>query len=224
MRASLRSLPAGSATPSGQIVDFHVEQAAGCLPEAHRSNASFWVAHYLETHVRAVDNQQGHNATIRREASAISKAVAKLISAMDAAGAETVELMGIAHGKNTSPDLGGGAIKAAEKFEIDWQDCGDFLQAVARAAGRVSSELPSQSRADSMHELVERLAKIWRSATGTRPTYYGAALGLDSMSASGFTDFCDKALLALPEGYESGRQAALNSLPTVVRSWGNEQK
>jgi hypothetical protein len=224
MMASLRSLPAGSATPSGRIVDFHVEQAAGCLPEQHRNTAAFWIKHYLETHVRAVDNQQGRNATIKKEASAISKAVARLKSAMDAAGAETVATMAIAHGKTISPDLGGGAVEAAEKFKIDWQDCGDFLQTMARAANRVSSELPSQSRADSMHKLVERLAGIWFNATGKRPTYYGAALGLDSMSASGFTDFCDKALLALPEGYESGRQAALNSLPTVVRSWGNEQK
>jgi hypothetical protein len=221
MMASLRSLPAGSATPSGRIDGFHVEQAAGCLPEQHRDKAAFWILHYLEWHVEAVDNRQGRNATIKKEAFAISKAVARLKSAMDAAGAETVALMGIAHGKTISPDLGGGAIKAAEKFEIDWQDCGDFLQAVARAAGRVTTELPYQNKSESMHELVERLAKIWRSATGTRPTYYGAALSLECESASGFTDFCDRALLALPEGYEGGRHGALNGLPTVVKDWDN---
>ena len=221
MMASLRSLPAGSATPSGRIDDFHVEQAAGCLPEQHRDKAGFWIAHYLETHVRAVDNQQGHNATIKREAAAISKAVARLKSAMDAAGAETVTTMASAYGKNVSPDLGGGAVEAAEKFEIDWQDCRDFMRAMERAAGRVTTELPSQNKSESMHELVERLAKIWRSTTGTRPTYYGAALSLECESASGFTDFCDRALLALPEGYEGGRHGALNGLPTVVKDWDN---
>jgi hypothetical protein len=221
MMASLRSLPAGSATPSGRIDDFHVEQAAGCLPEQHRDKAAFWILHHLETHVRAVDNRHGHNATIKKEASAISKAVATLISAMDAAGAETVALMGLAHGKNASPDLGGGAVEAAEKFEIDSQDCPDYLQAIERAAGRVTTELPSQNKFESMHELVERLARIWHSTTGMRPTYYGAALSLECESASGFTDFCDRALLALPEGYEGGRHGALNGLPTVVKDWDN---
>ncbi len=218
---SLRSLPAGSANPSGRIDGYHVEQAAECLPEQHRANAKFWISHYLETHLRAVDELRGHNATIKKQAKAISKVVAALRGAMGKAGPETVGTMAIAHGKTTSPDLGGVAVKAAEKFEINWQDTEVFLQAMARAADRVSSELPSQSRADSMRELVGRLAEIWQSTTGTKPTHYGAALSLDSVSASGFTDFCDRALLALPDGYESGKQAALNGLPKVVRSWGN---
>lgn len=216
MMASLRSLPAGSATPSGRIDDFHVEQAAGCLPEQHRDKAAFWILHHLETHVRAVDNRHGHNATIKKEASAISKAVATLISAMDAAGAETVALMGLAHGKNASPDLGGGAVEAAEKFEIDWQDCGDFLQTMARAANRVSSELPSQSRADSMHELVERLAAIWQNTTGTRPTTNRNRQNL--RESRGFDAFLECACNALPVAgnYLYGLEAAVQS---VVEHW-----
>jgi len=221
MMASLRSLPAGSATPSGRIDVFHVDSAVKCLPEQHRDKAAFWVEHYLERHVRAVDERRGHNPTIKKQASAILKAVARLKSAMDAAGAGTVAMMATAHGKTISPDLGGGAVEAAVKFEIDWQDCGDYLQAIERAAGRVTTELPCQNKCESMHELVERLAKIWRSTTGMRPTYYGAALSLECESASGFTDFCDRALLALPEGYEGGRHGALNGLPTVVKDWDN---
>lgn len=216
---SLRSLPAGSATATGRIDGYHVEQAAECLPEQHRANAQFWISHYLETHIEAVDNRQGHNPTIKKHAAVVAKAVARLKSAMDAAGPETVSVLAITHGQTISPDLGGGAVEAAGKFETDWQDYTDFLQAVERAADRVANELPSQNKAESMHELVWRLAEIWQSTTGVKPTYYGASLGLDSVSASGFTNFCDRALLALPEGYESGRQAALNSLSTVVDHW-----
>ena len=221
---SLRSLPAGSATATGRIDGFHVEQAAECLPEQHRANAQFWIGHYLETHLRAVDERQGHNATIKKQAKAVAKAVARLKSAMDAAGPETVSVLAITHGQTISPDLGGGAVEAAGKFETGWQDYTDFLQAMKRAGDRVSSELPSQSRADSMHDLVGRLAEIWHNTTGVKPTYYGASLGLDSVSASGFTDFCDRALLALPEGFESGKHAALNSLSTVVDHWKRYNK
>ncbi len=216
MMASLRSLPAGSATPSGRIDVFHVEQAAGCLPEAHRANASFWIAHYLEIHVRAVDERRGHNPTIKGEASSISEALATLMLAMDQAGAETVAMMAIAHGKNASPDLGGGAVEAAEKFEIDWQDWGDFFQSMARAADRVSSELPSQSRADSMHDLVGRLAEIWHSTTGTRPTTNRNRQNL--RESRGFDAFLECACNALPVAgnYLYGLEAAVQS---VVEHW-----
>ncbi len=216
MMASLRSLPAGSATPSGRIDDFHVEQAAGCLPEQHRDKAGFWIAHYLETHVRAVDERRGHNPTIRGEASAILEAVATLKLAMDAAGAETVAIMGIAHGKNVSPDLGGGAVEAAEKFEINFQDCRDYLQAIERAAGRVTTELPSQNKSESMHELVERLAKIWRNTTGTRPTTNRNRQNL--RESHGFDAFLECACNALPVAgnYLYGLEAAVQS---VVEHW-----
>jgi hypothetical protein len=209
---NIRSLPAGSATPSGRIDDFHVEQAAGCLPEAHRANALFWIGHYLETHVRAVDERCGHHPTIKGEASAISKALATLMLAMDAAGAETVDTMAIAHGKTISPDLGGGAVEAAEKFEIDWQDCRDFMRAMERAAGRVSSELPSQERADHMIDLVGRLGGIWRNATGKKPTRNENKINGENPTA--FQEFMALVKQSLPQGerYTFGMEAAIRSV------------
>ena len=216
MMACLRSLPAGSATPSGRIDDFHVEQAAGCLPEQHRDTAAFWIKHYLETHVRAVDERRGHHPTIKKEASAISEALATLKLAMDAAGAETVGMMAIARGKTISPDLGGGAVEAAGKFEINFQDCRDFLKEMARAAGRVTKELPSQPKSESMHELVERLAAIWHNTTGTRPTTNRNRQNL--RESRGFDAFLECACNALPVAgnYLYGLEAAVQS---VVEHW-----
>lgn len=218
---SLRSLPAGSATASGRIDGFHVEQAAGCLPEAHRAKAQFWISHYLETHLRAVDERQGHNATIKKQAKAVAKAVAALVAVMGKAGPETVGTMAIAHGKNASPDLGGGAVRAEEKFEINFQDCLDFLQAMERAGDRVSSELPSQNKAEPMHELVERLAGIWHSATGTKPTTNRNRQSLPK--SHGLDAFLECAFNALPVdcNYLHGQEAAVQS---VVDHWKRYNK
>lgn len=221
MMTGLRSLPAGSATASGRIDGYHVEQAAGCLPEAHRAKAQFWISHYLEKHIEAVDNRQGHNPTIKHEATAIVAAVAALRGAMGKAKPETVAIMGIAHGKTISPHLGGGAVRAAEKFDIDFQDCLDFLQAMERAGDRVSSELPSQSRADSMHDLVGRLAEIWQSATGTKPTTNRNRQSLPK--SHGFDAFLECTFKAFPvEGnYLHGQEAAVQS---VVDYWKHYNK
>ena len=221
---NVRSIPAGSATPSGRINSDFVKQAVACLglqKERERDDASFWVCLYLEEHIRGIDNRREGNMSIKKEATAIVAAVAALVAAMDAAGPETVAMMGIVHGKNISPDLGGGAVKAAEKFEINFQDCRDCLQAVECAADRVAKELPSQERADHMSNLVGRLGDIWLNTTRKKPTRNKNQT--NGENPTGFQEFMTLVKQSLPKGeqhknfpgvdqYTYGMEAAIRTV------------
>ena len=189
------------------------EKKYKCLPKA-----TFWITHYLDCHIQAVDEQKGHNPTIKKQAAKISKAAASLRSAMAAANDETIELIGLAHGKLAYPELGGSAVRETDQFIKYWYDYGTLLSAMEGAAAVLGRKLPSQNRSDSMYDLICKLAKIWKNASGNTPTTNRSRQELTK--SSGFDAFWEEALKALPldEAYHYGAEAAVQD---VIKHWND---